>query len=267
MSKTGYIFIPVAVYYVQAIQNCPAKGGAIMDTYEKLIAWGLQMSLRYQKYLQKIPKLGRVDDDTGVKVAQFIDMPGVDPADTIRDQINKRPDMPFSGDSEDDRETWRLNYPGVFLAIVDYGFYSAYTDDFSDAPTYMAVKLMCYNSYRKIDLSGASGVYVDDLCVYKAALFFGANGYCVMDPSSELLAVWHALDYTDKLERAIKRRIGMVYDAPEIWKDKESEVELQDKEGMGWITTWSTPWRTEYYRRQRERYTECHRKQDIFNVK
>ena len=64
------IFIPVAVYYVQAIQNCPAKGGAKMDTYEKLIAWGLQMSLRYQKYLQKIDYKVRLYEEA-VKQGSF----------------------------------------------------------------------------------------------------------------------------------------------------------------------------------------------------
>ena len=240
-----------------------------MDTYEKLIAWGLQMSLRYEKYLQKIPKLGRVDDDTGVKVAQYIDMPSVDPEDTFYDQSKFRPDFSLSPvpASDEDEQIWKTYRPGMFLAIVDYGFYSAYTDDFSDAPTYMAVKIMCYNRYKKSDLSGYSGFLVDDSYVHKAALYFGANGHCVMDPWSELFAVQYALRYTDRLERAIKRRVGMVYEAPEIWYDKEAEIALQDKESSGWSMTWSTPWSSDYYRKMRESSTESRRKQSLFSVK
>lgn len=240
-----------------------------MDTYEKLIAWGLQMSLRYEKYLQKIPKLGKVDDDTGVKVAQYIDMPGINPQDTFSDQSRTRPDFLLSvvPDSEEDVQIWKTYCPGVFLAIVDYGFYNAYTDDFSYAPTYMAVKIMCHNRYKKSDLSGYTGFCVDDSYVHKAALYFGAKGHCVMDPWSELIAVQYALQYTDRLERAIKRRIGMAYDAPEIWEDKEAEIALQDKELSGWSMTWSTPWNSDYYRKARESSTEFHREQNLYNVK
>lgn len=219
-----------------------------MDAFENLIEWGLQMSLKYQKYLERLPKLSYVQDKNSC-IAHYL-MPELDdPMESSTSQWGRITGFPILKPGGFERRepipsakcNWRGDptvNPGMFLCCVNYGAYSIYTDDFADFPTFMGVKFMSYEAYDKMSLYfNPRGV--DDSCVSRGALYFGSDGRCVMDPLSQLDVVEYALQLQHKMEIAIKARINAEFGETEIPLDEKEKELLEDNKWMRWSTTWN----------------------------